>query len=81
MIKRIKLIIKGILLWLTAIVVALSVCGIDSIMDKGLACIFGITILDLVIIYICANIITKEELLTLTGYKILSEEFNIKLEE
>ena len=50
-------------------------------MDKGLTWIFGITILDLILIYICANIITKEELLTLTGYKILSEEFNINLEE
>ena len=48
--KSIKLILKGILLWVSALVVLLSVCGIDSITDKGYGWLFGIIVLNIMLI-------------------------------
>ena len=79
MIKRVKLIIKGILLWLTAIVVALSVCGIDSIAYKGCGWFFGTIVLDIMLILACLYTITEEEYKIVSGYNLFNK--TLKLDE
>jgi hypothetical protein len=59
--KKFKLVLKGILLWFTAIVVLLSVCGIDSISDKGFIWLFGTIAIDAILILACIITMTKEE--------------------
>lgn len=75
MAKTIKLVLKGILLYITIIVCMLSAMGIDSIYENGYF------IIDIVIcaglIYTCYKTINKEEIDTLTLNKYLGE----KLEE
>ena len=75
MAKTIKLVLKGILLYITIIVCMLSAMGIDSIYENGYF------IIDIVIcaglIYTCYKTINKEEMDTLTLNKYLGE----KLEE
>ena len=77
--KSIKLITKGILLWLTALVVLLSVCGIDSIADKGYGWLFGIIVLNIMLILACLNIITEEEYKIVSGYNLFNK--TLKLDE
>ena len=75
MAKTIKLVLKGILLYITIIVCMLSAMGIDSIYENGYF------IIDIVIcaglIYTCYKTINKEEIDTLTLNKYLGG----KLEE
>lgn len=66
--KKFKLILKGILLWFTVIIVSLSICGIDSISDKGFVWFFSTMIIDTMLILACGITMTKEELVTLSGY-------------
>lgn len=79
--KKFKLILKGILLWLTAIVVLLSVCGIDSIMDKSFGWFFGTVAVNAMLVIACFFTITEEEFLTLSGYNWLGNIFGINLNE
>ncbi len=66
--KKFKLILKGILLWLTVIVVLLSVCGADSIMDKSFGWFFGTLAVNAMLLLACYFTITEEEFLTISGY-------------
>lgn len=66
--KKFKLVLKGILLWLTAMIVLLSVCGIDSISDKGFVWLFSTVAIDTMLILACIITITEEEFLTLSSY-------------
>ena len=51
--KKHKLIAKGILLWVSALIVLLSVCSIDSIANKGYGWFFGMIVLDIILILAC----------------------------
>lgn len=77
--KSIKLILKGILLWVSALIVILSVCGIDSIADKGYGWLFGIVILNIMLILACFNTITEEEYKIVSGYNLFNK--TLKLDE
>ena len=77
--KSTKLIIKGILLWISTLIVLLSVCGIDSIADKGYGWLFGIVVLNIMLILACFNTITEEEYKTVSGYNIFNK--TLKLDE
>ena len=77
--KNIKLILKGILLWISTLVVLLSVCGIDSIADKGYGWLFGIVILNIMLILACFNTITEEEYKIVSGYNLFNK--TLKLDE
>lgn len=46
-----KLIIKGVLLFVTALVISLWLCGIESIMDKGYFIPWTLTMV--ILIYLC----------------------------
>lgn len=75
--KTFKLIIKGVLLYVTTLVTLLYMTGIDSIYDNGYF-IHGL-ILVLILIGVCYKTINKEELeiLTLSRYfNHLDDKFN-----
>ena len=73
-----KLIAKGILLWVSALIVLLSVCSIDSIADKGYGWFFGMIVLDIILILACFYIITEEEYKIVSGYNILDKAFKLE---
>ena len=75
--KAFKLIIKGVLLYITTLVTLLYMCGIDSIYDNGY--FFHSLILVAILIGVCYKTINKEELEILTFNKYLNhldDKFN-----
>lgn len=72
--RTFKLIIKGVLLYVTILVTLLYMMGIDSIYDNGY--FFHGLILVLILIGVCYKTINKEELeiLTLNRYFSLLED-------
>ena len=75
--KTFKLIIKGVLLYVTTLVTLLYMMGIDNIYDNGY--FFHGLILVLILIGVCYKTISKEELeiLTLSRYfNHLDDKFN-----
>lgn len=79
--KKFKLILKGILLWLTAMIVLLSICGIDSISDKSFAWFFSTVAIDTMLILACIITITEEEFLILSGYNWFGSILGIDWDE
>ena len=75
--KKSKLIAKGILLWISALIVLLSVCSIDSIADKGYGWLFGMVVLDIILILACYYTITEEEYKIVSGYNLVNEAFKL----
>ena len=69
--RTFKLIIKGVLLYVTILVTLLYMMGIDSIYNNGY--FFHGLILILVLIGVCYKTINKEELEMLTLYKYLTD--------
>ena len=74
-----KLVLKGILLWITTLMVLLSVCSIDSIADKGYGWFFGIIVLNIILILACFDTITEEEYKIVSGYNLFNK--TLKLDE
>ena len=77
--KLIKLTFKGILLWVSILIVMLSVCSIDSIADKGYGWLFGILVLNIMLILVCFDTITEEEYKIVSGYNLFNKA--LKLDE
>lgn len=75
--KSIKLILKGILLWVSALIVILSVCGIDSIADKGYGWFFGMIVLNIMLILACFYTITEEEYKIMSGYNLFNKTLKL----
>ena len=75
--KLIKLTFKGILLWVSILIVMLSVCSIDSIADKGYSWLFGMVVLDIILILACYYTITEEEYKIVSGYNLVNEAFKL----
>ena len=72
--NKFKLILKGILLWITFIVATLFVLGIDTIYDKGY---FLYTLITCVILcYTCYKTISEEEFKILTFNKMFNNILN-----
>lgn len=69
--KRLKIILKGVLLWITTFAVILFMSGADSIYDNGYF-IHSITVC-VVLCYACYKLISEEELKKLTLDKWLNE--------
>ena len=67
--KRFKLILKGVLLWITVFVTILFVLGTDSIYDNGY--FFQTLIAVAVMIFCCYKLISKEEFKKVTFYNLL----------
>lgn len=74
--RKFKLIIKGIMLWITTFVTILFVSGVDSIYDNGY--FFQTLIAVAVMIFCCYKLISEEEFEILSLYrwfnKIIGEE-------
>lgn len=68
--KKFRLIIKGVLLYVTTLVTLLYMMGIDSIYDNGY--FFHGLILVAILIGVCYKTISKEELEILTFNKYLN---------
>lgn len=73
---RIKLILKGVLLWITAFAVMLFILGVDSIYDNGY---FFQTLMAVVVMILCCyKLVSEEEFEILSLYrwfnKIIGEE-------
>ena len=75
--KSIKLILKGILLWVSEPIILLSVCSIDSIINKGYGWLFGIIVLNIMLILVCFNTITEEEYKIVSGYNIFNKALKL----
>ena len=71
--KRIKLIIKGILLWITILVVWFSICSIDSIIDKSLFWSVIALAITTELVLACLIYITDDEYKIISGYNLLSK--------
>lgn len=73
--RTFKLIIKGMLLYMTTLVIMIFIMGIDSIYDQGYF-FYGIMLIA-VLIFMCYKTINKEELemLTISKYLNDSDEF------
>lgn len=69
--KKFKLIIKGVLLYITTLVTLLYMMGIDSIYNNGY--FFHGLVLVLMLIGVCYKTINKKELEMLTLYKYLTD--------
>ena len=67
--KRFKLILKGVLLWITVFVTILFVLGTDSIYDNGY--FFQTLIAVAVMIFCCYKLISKKEFKKVTFYNLL----------
>ena len=67
--NRFKLILKGIMLWITAFVTILFVVGVDSIYDNGY--FFQTLIAVVVMIFCCCKLISEEEFKKVTFYNLL----------
>lgn len=61
---KIRLILKGVLLWVTAFAVMLFISGVDSIYDNGY--FIHSIIVCVVLCYACYKLISEEELKVLT---------------
>lgn len=71
--KRLKLILKGMLLWITVFAIMFFLSGVDSIYDNGY--FIHSIIVCVVLYYTCYKLISEEEFKILT----LSKWFNNKL--
>ena len=69
--RTFKLIIKGMLLYITILVTLIFMMGIDSIYDQGY--FFHGLILVAALIFVCYKVINKKELEILTLYKYLTD--------
>lgn len=67
--NKFKLIIKGVMLWITAFVTIFFISGIDSIYDNGY--FFQTFIAVVVMIFYCYKLISEEEFKKVTFYNLL----------
>ena len=74
--RTFKLIIKGMLLYMTTLVIMIFIMGIDSIYDQGY--FFHGLILVAALIFVCYKVINKKELEMLTLYKYLTDSEELK---
>lgn len=72
--NRFKLILKGIMLWITAFVTILFVAGVDSIYDNGY--FFQTLIAVVVMIFCCHKLISEKEFEVLSLYKWFNKVIN-----
>lgn len=67
--NKFKLILKGIMLWITAFMTMLFIAGMDSIYDNGY--FFQTLAVVVVMILCCCKLISEEEFKKVTFYNLL----------
>lgn len=65
-----KKILKGILLWATALAIMLFISGIDSIINKGVGVTLAWIAVCLSLTNLCRIHLSTRDLYTLSGYKL-----------
>lgn len=70
--RTIKLIIKGVLFYITFLFSIFFFLGVDSIMDNGLFFIF--CAIELILVLLCRIFISKRDLYKITLNKYLNKE-------
>ena len=66
---KLKFILKGLLLWVTAFAVSLSILGIDSIISQGYLITLIIISICATLCFICFKYISESDFITLSGIK------------
>lgn len=67
--KTIKLTLKTVLFWYTAILLVLTIASIDSIVEKGFGHIVAMFIINIGLIILCKLNIKQEDIPIITGTK------------
>lgn len=67
----IKKILKGVLLWVTLLLIGLVISSIDSILNLGFVALLAWILLCLALAYLCFTCITLREFYTLSGMKLI----------
>lgn len=68
---RFKLTLKTILFWCTAMILVLTIAGIDSIVEKDFGHLVAMFIINIGLIILCKLNITADELYVISGIKWL----------
>ena len=68
----VKKILKGMLLWMTTLMLRLFMSGVDSITDQGY--LVPWLVVCAILCYLCYKFISEEELEILSGYKWLDKK-------
>lgn len=68
---KFKLTLKAILFWCTAMILVLTIAGIDSIVEKGFGHLVAMFIINIGLIILCKLNITADELYVISGIKWL----------
>lgn len=70
-----KLILKGLLLWLTALSTMVFITGIDSLVENSILFIILYLLSDIALIWICCKIISKQEFNIISGTNLFNKFF------
>lgn len=68
----VKKILKGLLLWVTTLMLMLFMSGVDSIMDQGY--LVPWLVVCAILCYLCYKYISEDEFYTLSGAKWLNKK-------
>lgn len=68
---KLKLTLKVILFWCTAMILVLTIASIDSIVEKGFGHLVAMFIINIGLIILCKLNITADELYVISGIKWL----------
>lgn len=71
----IELILKGILLWLTALSTMIFITGIDNLVENSILFTILYLLCDISLIWICCNIISKQEFNIISGTNLFNKFF------
>lgn len=78
---KIKLILKGTLLWFTAILTIIFISNIDNIMDAGFIWVINTVLLNTILIVNCISIISEEDFKQLSGYSLFNGILDTDIKE
>lgn len=70
-----KLILKGLLLWLTALSTMIFITGIDSLVENSILFTILYLLCNTSLIWICCKIISKQEFNIISGTNLFNKFF------
>jgi hypothetical protein len=73
--KIVELILKGVLLWLTALSTMVFITGIDSLVENSILFMILYLLSDIALIWLCCNIISKQEFDIISGTNLFNKFF------
>lgn len=73
--KTAKLVLKGILLWLTTLFTIIFITGIDSFVESSIPFTILYLLYDISLIWVCYKIISEEEFNIISGNNLFNKYF------